>query len=200
MGSKRRCNRQRTPSCLEPRVRWDHGYRVGIRVSTLVMKSLKKNLVGQFPSKGPSSNRSAAAHPLIPAHFPQTILHTNLFLWCLMYRSSRGASRLTLTRQSRRRTRATAQVDLALHHRPQTTQNLARLVPVPTYSISSILRTQIRPRPRPLLVGPLLLAAPAWDPTRRTEDTEIRREHLLLLSSSAQRCHRIPSRMEGSTS
>ena len=164
------------------------------------MRSLKKNLVGQFSSKGPSSNRSVAARPLIPACFPQIIPHANLFLWCLMDRSSRGASRLTLTRQSRRRTRATVQVVLALHHLPQTTQNLARLVLVPTYSISLVLRTQIRPRPRPLLVGPPLLAAPAWDPTRKIEDTEIRKEFPLLLSSSAQRCHRIPSRMDNSTS
>jgi hypothetical protein len=113
-----------------------------------------------------------------------------------MYRSSRGASRPTRTRQSRRRTRATVQVVLVLHHRPQITQNQARLVPVPTSSISSILRTQIRPPPHPLSVGPLLLAVQAWDPARKTEDTEIRKGLVLLLLLLAQRCHRIPSRIQ----
>lgn len=113
-----------------------------------------------------------------------------------MNRSSRGTSRPTLTRQSRRRTRATVRVVLVLHHRPQTTQNRARLVPAPTSSISSVLRTQIRPCPRPLSVGPLLLAARAWDPARKTEDSEIRKELFLLLLLLAQRCHRIPSHIQ----
>jgi hypothetical protein len=128
------------------------------------------------------------------AHLPQIISHTNIFLWYLMYRSSQGASCPTQTRQSRPRTRATVQAVLVLHHRPQTTQNQAHLVPVPTSSTSSTLRTQIRPRP--LSVGPLLLAVQAWDLARKTEDTETRRGLFLLLSLSAQRCHRIPSRIQ----
>ena len=113
-----------------------------------------------------------------------------------MYHSSRGASRPTRTRQSHRKARATVQVVLVLHHRRQTTQNQARLVPVPTSSISSVLLTQIRPPLHPLSGGPFLLAIQVWDPARKTEDTDIRIGLHLPLSLSAQRCHRIPSRIQ----
>src|SRR5258706_7157961 len=103
-----------------------------------------------------------------------------------MYHSSRGASRPTRTRQSHRRTRATVPVVLVLHHRPQTTQNQARLVQVPASSISSVLRTQIRPPLHPLLGGPFLLAVQVWDPVRKTEDSEIWIGLLLPSLSSAQ--------------
>lgn len=160
------------------------------------MKSIRKNLVGSFPSKGPSSTQSVAAHALIPTHFPRIIPHANLLFWYIINHSSRGASRPTRTRQSHRRTRATAQVVLALHHRPQITQNQARLVQVPTSNISSVLRTQIRPSPHPLSEGPLLLAVQVWDPAHKTKDTEIRKGLLLPLLLSVRRCHRIPSRIQ----